>query len=574
MMNLRRLHRPALAAVALAAACQREAPPGDSGKPSEGSPQPGVQGSPSLPEELTPKPAAQPSASGASAPAPAVDAGSSASAADHPGPWLVVTSPAAAVYPTRDFDQKAKLGYVRNGGKIAVKDKSVPGKSCSSGWYEVVSGGWVCSNLGTTDMSHPQVKFAVKQPDLSEVLPYPYARNAKNGTPLYRSVPSRDQMHKYEPYLAEAKAKRAKEAKEAKERDEAAKKSEGEGKDESAETRAASLPSDPALSDQDGGAPPAADAGANDSPWWQRDDAKDKLHELTLNKLKEDSDDILAQRMVTGFYIAVDKTFSWNGRTWYKSTKGLVAPADRFWLTVGAKFKGVELDGTNVKLPIAWVYGGRKTAPSYEIDLDTKKAKPAKAIEVFTAIQLTGREEEVGGFRYSETRDGAWVKNIHIRVTRPAAKPKDAGENERWVDVNLSEQTLVVFQGERPIYAALISSGKKSSVKDKDHSTPTGQWRVREKHITTTMDGDGSAAGDLPYSIEDVPYVLYFHQSYALHGAFWHRNFGVQMSHGCVNLAPLDAKWVFMNTDPPLPTGWHGAWSAADRPGSWVVVHD
>ncbi|MBI3203355.1 MAG: L,D-transpeptidase [Myxococcales bacterium] len=552
-----------LATVALAG-CDRQAPPGEESARPTGAP--AAVGSPTLPDELTPKPGASSAASAA----PAADAGPPApAAAEHTGPWFVVTSPAAAVYPTREFDQKAKLGYVRSGGKIAVKDKPVPGKSCSSGWLEVVSGGWVCSNLGTTDLNHPQVKFAIKQPDWQEVLPYPYARNAKNGTPLYRSVPSRDQMHKYEPYLAEAKAKRAKEAKEreAKERDEP----ESEKSDD---TRAASLPADPTLSDQDGGAPPVAAPDAGLDPWWQRDDAKDKLHEITLNKLKEDSDDILAQRMVTGFYIAVDKTFSWNGRTWYKSTKGLIAPADRFWLTAGAKFKGIELDGTTAQLPVGWVYGGRKTAPSYEIDLDTKKTKPAKAIEVFTAILLTGREEDVGGARYSETRDGTWVKNIHIRVTRPGPAPKDLKPGERWVDVNLGEQTLVVYQGDKPVYATLISSGKKSAVKDKDHATPTGQWRMREKHVTTTMDGDGSAAGDLPYSIEDVPYVLYFHNSYALHGAFWHRNFGVQMSHGCVNLAPLDAKWVFSNTDPPLPPGWHGAWSSAERPGSLVVIHD
>jgi lipoprotein-anchoring transpeptidase ErfK/SrfK len=88
------------------------------------------------------------------------------------------------------------------------------------------------------------------------------------------------------------------------------------------------------------------------------------------------------------------------------------------------------------------------------------------------------------------------------------------------------------------------------------------------------MDGDGSAAGDLPYSIEDVPYVMYFHKAYALHGAFWHRNYGVRMSHGCVNLAPLDAKYFFLFTTPYLPEGWHGGWSSEDRPGSWVVVHD
>ena len=55
----------------------------------------------------------------------------------------------------------------------------------------------------------------------------------------------------------------------------------------------------------------------------------------------------------------------------------------------------------------------------------------------------------------------------------------------------------------------------------------------------------------MPYSIEDVPYVMYFEGSYALHGAFWHNNFGHEQSHGCVNLAPLDAKKIFFWTEPP-----------------------
>jgi lipoprotein-anchoring transpeptidase ErfK/SrfK len=87
------------------------------------------------------------------------------------------------------------------------------------------------------------------------------------------------------------------------------------------------------------------------------------------------------------------------------------------------------------------------------------------------------------------------------------------------------------------------------------------------------MDGDG-ASGDLPYSIEDVPFVAYFKGSYALHAAFWHSNFGREMSHGCVNLAPRDAKVVFDFVDPQVPKGWHGVFATKDRRGSLVVLHE
>jgi hypothetical protein len=145
-----------------------------------------------LPPELSPK---KPTAKAVP------DAG--APKAPHAGPWFVVTSTAAAVYSEPVFERTKKIGYIRNGGKVAVQADRSTTKECSRGWYQLVAGGFVCGNVGTTELTHPEVKFATKQPDLSEVLPYVYARNAKNGTPLYKSVPSREQMNTYEPYLLE-----------------------------------------------------------------------------------------------------------------------------------------------------------------------------------------------------------------------------------------------------------------------------------------------------------------------------------------------------------------------------------
>ncbi|MCA9633488.1 MAG: L,D-transpeptidase family protein [Myxococcales bacterium] len=639
--RLRRAWCVSLAALCLVACGTREEPPGvdeKAEKPNQTHPK-ASGAAPSLPAELTQTANAQDA--GAEAEDAAVDA------APYTGPWFAVTKIAAAVFAEPKFDQKQKLGYIRNGGRVPVDPKPVSTTNCSSGWYHVNGVGYVCGNLGTTDMEHPEVKFAIKAPDLAEVLPYVYARNAKNGTPLYRSVPSKEQMLDYEPYLdpkkkAEEKAK-AEAEKKAKEAAKAAEKAKAEASKDAKDAKDAkaekSEKTDEKADSQDGGAKasdkPVAekdtpslidgirekssdksaeksseksdetpqksddkadpkptraasaspgelgdapepgdegDAGAPDQPWWQRDNIKDKLHEVTLEQLSADADDILAKRMVTGFYVAVDKTFRWNGRTWYKTTKGLVTPADRFWQTAGSKFQGTEL-GTKYKLPLAWAYGGRKTAPTYEID-DKRRVHPKERIKRFEPLQLTGKEVEIRGITYSEMADGQWVKNIHVRITRPGPMPEDLKPDERWIDVNLKEQTLVAYKGSTPVYATLVSSGKTSSVKKKDHSTPEGEFRIREKHVTTTMDGDGTAAGDLPYSIEDVPYVMYYKGSYALHAAFWHSNYGIKMSHGCVNLSPLDAKWVFLFTDPQLPKGWHGVWATDGRPGSRVRVHE
>ncbi len=573
LQTLRAQHLAPALILSLVAACDRTPPPGPSAAPSsvQAAPQ---AGSPTLPKELQASPKTTGGAVASAAPAgsegaPGIAAPSSAPPADYKGPWLAVTASAAGVYGEPSFEGK-KLGYLRNGGRVAVEANTVSKKSCTAGWYKIQSGGFVCGNLGTTDLNHPDVKFATQPPNLDDVLPYAYARNAKNGTPLYKSVPSREQMDKYEPYL-HAKATDE-------DSDEASASSKKTHKSSDADAGATALPArlDAALADA-GVALPTAQEAADpepEKPWWQRDDMKDHMNELKLDQLSEDSDAILAKRMVSGFYVAVDKTFKWNGRSWYKTTRGLVTPSDRFWQTSGSKFKGVELS-SDWKLPMGFVFGGNKAISSYTIDSTSSSGsiKPAKTYDHFAPVQLTGKEQDFHGTTYAETGDGSWVKRSQIRSTSPGPTPADLKPNERWIDVNLTTQTVVAFEGEKPIYATMISSGRESKIKDKDHRTPTGEWRIREKHITTTMDGDGTAAGDLPYSIEDVPYVMYFFRSYALHGAFWHANFGSQMSHGCVNLSPLDAKYLFFFADPPLPSGWHGVHATDTSPGSRVIVH-
>jgi hypothetical protein len=213
-------------------------------------------------------------------------------------------------------------------------------------------------------------------------------------------------------------------------------------------------------------------------------------------------------------------------------------------------------------------------AQKYEFDADRKSVTPTGAVPRFTAVALTGASVNHASNVYRQTTEGWWMKAVDGTFTEPGPRPPDLGPNEKWVDVNLTKKTLVAFEGDRPFYGALVSPGKRSKNKEKDHATVQGTFRIREKHIAVTMDGDGKAASDLPYSIEDVPYVEYFEGSYALHAAFWHNNFGHEMSHGCVNLSPLDAKKIFFWTEPKLPRGWHAVWSTPENRGTLVVVHE
>lgn len=496
-----------------------------------------------------------------------------AGTAPYPGPWLTVLVASAPVYPQPSSEKDSKLGYVQSGTRLAVTaGKPKPSESCASGWLELVEGGYVCSAIGTLDEKDSRAHFTLRTPDLNALLPYTYARNVKNGTPMYRTVPTREEMKRYEPYLSDDTAEPSPSSKGHEQATSTA------TADSSNTVSTASVaPNGSAIpqpvSSVTSAPAPSASNDDGDKPWWQRESVQDKLHEMKLSDLRSDSDEVLAQRMVKGFYVAVDRTFRWNGRTWYKTTKHMVVPADRFGVAGPSDFKGVEL-GTDWQLPVAWVHGGLETITTYDIDPQKKQPKPAGKLKRFEAIQLTTDTIEVNSVTYLGLKNGKWVKQSQVRLTAPGPAPEELKQDERWLDVNLAQQTLVAFEGSRPVFATLLSSGKSSKIKDKDHSTPLGRWRIREKHVTTTMDGDGTAAGDLPYSIEDVPYVMYFYRSYAVHGAFWHRNYGVQMSHGCINLSPLDSRRLFFFTAPQIPTGWHGVWSSSSRPGSWVVVHE
>jgi hypothetical protein len=494
------------------------------------------------------------------------------------GPWLGALAQATPVYPTARFSRN-RLGYVRRGSKVPVVDKPIKTASCKQGFYPLVDGGYVCGKYATTNVEDPRVKMGVKAPNIDALLPYRYAYNPGHGTPLYISVPLTDDMVKYEPYLKKKTDKKSRAEKEA----EAAKDAEKADRPRvqpiaSGSAAASATPSAaPASSAEpaqflspDAGLPGEAAGGAGAEepppPWWHAKKG-DKVN-VKLSDLNE-GDGTMSKRMVKGFFIAIDRTFGWNNRMWYKTTHGLIAPADRMIIPKTPELQGFEIpDGVK---QVGFIRGVK--AFKYDWPEDDKVPKRNGKIKRFSAFGLTGKTRLYKKQRFRETVDGWWMKELHGTYTDPGERPKEVGADEKWIDVNLSRRTLLLFEGDKPVFAAIVSPGKKSKNKAKDHRTKTGKWRIREKHVTTTMDGDGPG-GELPYSIQDVPYVQYYDGSYALHGAFWHNNFGREMSHGCVNLSPSDSKRVFSWTEPQLPRGWHGIWASAKRKGTMVVVHD
>lgn len=119
------------------------------------------------------------------------------------------------------------------------------------------------------------------------------------------------------------------------------------------------------------------------------------------------------------------------------------------------------------------------------------------------------------------------------RSQRISQKIQSLKQSERrWIQVNVSNQRLVAWEGRNPVYAVSVSTGKRK--------TPTlaGIFNVQTKLRKTRMRGDG-------YNMPNVPHVMYYSGGYGIHGAYWHRSFGTPVSRGCVNVAPNHAKWLY-----------------------------
>ena len=140
-----------------------------------------------------------------------------------------------------------------------------------------------------------------------------------------------------------------------------------------------------------------------------------------------------------------------------------------------------------------------------------------------------------------------------------------AQTDERWIEIDLSDQKLYAHNGNEIDYEFLISGGKWAL-------TPIGDFRIWIKLRYTLMHG-GRKEIHTYYYLPNVPYTQYFYKGFGLHGCYWHQNFGHPMSHGCINLATPDAEKLFYWTSPPVPLGKNVVYPSKDAPGTKVVIH-
>jgi hypothetical protein len=156
-----------------------------------------------------------------------------------------------------------------------------------------------------------------------------------------------------------------------------------------------------------------------------------------------------------------------------------------------------------------------------------------KFVEVFAS-------QTVRGSQWFEVGLNQWLPLNQLALVFPAATlPAGIPDGARWISINLGEQTLAAYEGTRLVFATLASTGVK------DFWTRPGLFQVKNKYDLQSMSGAFRQDRSDFYFVQDVPFILYFSSSRAIHGAYWHNAFGYPRSHGCVNLPVADAHWVF-----------------------------
>jgi lipoprotein-anchoring transpeptidase ErfK/SrfK len=139
------------------------------------------------------------------------------------------------------------------------------------------------------------------------------------------------------------------------------------------------------------------------------------------------------------------------------------------------------------------------------------------------------------------------------------------------IEIDLTNQRLMAYEGDRQVYNFLISSGKWGR-------TPTGNFRIWIKLRYTKMEG-GSKALNTYYYLPNVPYVMYFYnedipkwRGYGIHGTYWHDNFGHPMSHGCINMKTEEAGLLYQWANPDLGDKASG-YAGEDNPGTEIIIY-
>jgi hypothetical protein len=267
--------------------------------------------------------------------------------------------------------------------------------------------------------------------------------------------------------------------------------------------------------------------------------------------------------MLSGdWWVSVDGLVEYEGQRWYQINEEEFVPADALVMAGPSHFQGIYLS-EQPQYPFAWT--NRWVHPSVVPQGPLNAAvEPLNRYTVVTIFAVEHRGEEIWYLIGSDQ----WIEQSNVARVDVDPPPEGIPPGAKWIEVDLFEQTIAAYEGERMVYATLISSGRTGT------ATPPGLYTLWAKLWEGKMSSPDAEDGDPAYYfIEDVPWTMYFHEGYSIHAAFWHDAFGFTRSHGCVNLAPRDALWFFNWADPAISEDVKQVYIGGGMPNTWVWVH-
>jgi hypothetical protein len=256
-----------------------------------------------------------------------------------------------------------------------------------------------------------------------------------------------------------------------------------------------------------------------------------------------------ASSLSSGFvYLSYFNRQEESGVTVYSTGNGYVRGGDVSRVSQLPQSIGLQFERTPDR-PFAWtIAGGLCTSeePAGPLGDHTACFTRHSVVQIYDT-------QRVGDWDWYMIGPNQWLEQRFLAVVDPDPTPPDGvEEGESWIDVNLYEQTIAVYEDGHLLFATPASTGTNG------FWTQPGLFQIWAKLQRDDMTGGIPGEDGNFYFLGDVPWVLYFDQARALHGTYWHGKFGTPSSRGCVNLAPTDANWVF---------------NFADE-GTWVHVFD
>ncbi|HBX70370.1 MAG TPA: hypothetical protein DEH25_13570 [Chloroflexi bacterium] len=249
-----------------------------------------------------------------------------------------------------------------------------------------------------------------------------------------------------------------------------------------------------------------------------------------------------AIRRVSGSFVYISYTDSAveNEKRVYMVAPGEWMTANDVSRVTAPVFQGIQFSATPQNT-VGWVL----TYLSPNGVVETKRT-PGYDTEDYTGHILQNHDlvwvygtAEANGMEWYQLSPDEWVPDKVIARVIPNTTPPEGVTGNRWIEINLYEQTIAVYDNYQLVFATLVATGLEPLY------TRPGLFPIYQKLDSTPMRGSFESDGSDAYYLEDVPWTMYFDNARALHGAYWRANLGFPQSHGCVNMSIGDARWLF-----------------------------